>query len=341
MKLDELKNLVANYSKAESDYVILQLYKLVPKGKRDEYDIDDLLQKPKAHIAGTQKPVKKDTSVSLEDLDAETTQFLKDAYAQNYLVPNRSVSKKDRPKWRFVVMRLYKEILNKSSDEQSAAKCTDLLENLYKMLTYSCGYTLFTAYDSFESIKIDQSDFFKSVIALYAKCYDKPQYIDKSIDLITDHDLNRYTLYSQLIWIFVDTLNIPDLKYAAIDSALTNWTATEAILRAEEKNKQETFGRSKTYKLKEKANNLVEIAFACYCSLFEFENAIEMYHEKYIERDPEVALYILVNLLFPFQKHELIGEQITLAEKRGIVPRQRLIEVKEHIRTHHKVPQYL
>lgn len=341
MKLDEVKKLIATYSKEESDYVILQLYKLIPKNKREEYDTDDLLQNPKAHITGKKPVQKKESSVSLEGIEAEHRFFLENAYAQNYLIPNRYVSKKDRPKWRFVVMRLYKETLWKSGDEDSLARCAELLEKLYLMLTYSCGYILFSAYDTFESIKISQSEFFRSVIDLYNKCYDKPKYIEKSIDLITDNHLNRYTLHSELIWIFADTLNIPDLKYTAIDQALYKWTVTQASL-AGERSKKKTFGSdNKEYQIQEKCNHLIEIAFTCYCLLFEFENAINLFHEKYLEKDKEIALYILVRFLMSVQQPELIDEQITLAEKRGISPRKRLLEVRDFIKKHNKTPDYL
>ena len=48
---------------------------------------------------------------------------------QYYLIPNKIISKSERPKWRFLVKNLYKEIVEASKDDANKAKSADLLSD--------------------------------------------------------------------------------------------------------------------------------------------------------------------------------------------------------------------
>ena len=72
---------------------------------------------------------------------------------------------------------------------------------------------LSNSYDVFESIGITQSDFFNQVILLNLNRYDdKRDFINRNIKLIVNNSVNRYTLYSSLMIIFINYLDIPDMK---------------------------------------------------------------------------------------------------------------------------------
>jgi hypothetical protein len=57
-----------------------------------------------------------------------------------------------------------KNINHAATREANVAKAAELLEKLYVMLCYSCRYTLFSAYDSFQSVGVAQEDFFRAVL---------------------------------------------------------------------------------------------------------------------------------------------------------------------------------
>jgi hypothetical protein len=97
-------------------------------------------------------------------LASETERFVSNAYNDYYCIPNSVVPKRERSQWRFTVLRLFKNINHAATREATVAKAAELLEKLYVMLCYSCRYTLFSAYDSFQSVGVSQEDFFRAVV---------------------------------------------------------------------------------------------------------------------------------------------------------------------------------
>ncbi len=51
-------------------------------------------------------------------LEDEITQFLSNAYAQNYLIPNKVIPKSQRSKWRFMVKKYIKELEKISTEDE-------------------------------------------------------------------------------------------------------------------------------------------------------------------------------------------------------------------------------
>jgi hypothetical protein len=95
------------------------------------------------------------------------------------------------------------------------------------------------------------------------------------------------------------------------------------------------------YKLGELLNNLTKMAFKGYLGLHENANAINHFKEFYKEKDREVKLYILIDLLFKIGEKELILQELNEAEKQKIVMRKSLIKLREHIIEHNDLPRYI
>ncbi|MEA3497185.1 MAG: hypothetical protein U9R42_14250 [Bacteroidota bacterium] len=329
MKIGELRTTVKKHSKKELEYIIAELYKLVPKNKKEIYQIDDLIEKP----VKTTKVVKQKKIRQIEDIAEDVDIFHDNAIEQNYLIPNTIISKKERPKWRFVVKRLYKEIIEAEKNGNSPLRCGQELQILYETLTYACGYQIFSTYDSFESVGIEQADFFEQTIRIYRHSMSIEDFITKGINLVIDNELNRYTVYSELMEIFISYCQTPDMKELAVKELKRLW---------EKKNKEVVRGSSwstNLYDKERKLNNYTEFAFRYYAHLFDFENAIKIYKTKYIEKDKEVKLYILIRLLFKFKEKDLIHNELKVA--RDIKQRDSLQKMLSFIEKNDSLPKYI
>jgi hypothetical protein len=334
MKVNELRSLIKKHKREELEYIIVELYKMLTKVQKEDNDADCLITKPVKNQT-SRKNGKKQERTYME-IEKETLAFIENALGGYYTMPNRSVSKKDRPKWRFVAKRLFNEISTAAQKDENKKSAAQLITNLYLMLCHSCGYILFTAYDTFDSVGIPQTEFFDRVLKLNHAYMDKGAFVEQGINLVINNYLNRYTLYSELMEIYIRYLPIPDLKYTAIKTARGLY---DKIQQAPVK--KESWGMNSEYAKDRKLNNLAEIIFRCYAHLYEFDNAIDAYLELSKEKDPEISLYVLVSLLFAFEEKELIVSEINKAMKQGIEPRSNLMKLKTYVEKNDKLPEYM
>jgi len=334
LKLTEVRAALKMHKKEDLEFIVAEIYKMLPKEKKIDYNIAQLIKNPAQVKDEPKKRTNSKHLRSFEEIQTEVENFVSNAYEQNYLIPNRNVQKSDRSKWRFVVKRLYKELIPYGRKEEYRPRASGLLEKIYEVLCYSCGYQLFSAYDSFESVGIEQTDFFRSVIDIYEKFLDKDAFIKKSITLIINNYLNRYTLYSGLIIEFIECLNIPDLHYRAIEFAKQKWEEIKMVKAGK------SDGGSQYEKTK-KLNNLTEIIFRSYAELDEFDNAIAYFTKHQIEHEQEILLYVLIQLLMGYNKTELVLNELTKAENDKIKLRERLLKLKVFIEKNDKLPKYL
>jgi hypothetical protein len=120
----------------------------------------------------------------------DTNFFIENAYSQNYFAPNQIISKKERPKWRFVVKRLYNDLSLAARIDDDLPLAAQLLEKLYILLCYSCDYTLFNAYDPFQSIGITQKEFFHRILSLKYRYENSTDFVRNALLLLINNSLN-------------------------------------------------------------------------------------------------------------------------------------------------------
>ncbi len=332
LKLSEVRELIKKHDRKDLEFIIAQLYKMISKDKKIDNDVASLIENPGKFANSSKTSKKGKTMRPFDDVEKEVLFFEANAYEQNYMIPNRSIKKADRPKWRFVVKRLYKELNEYAKQEEYIQKAADNLLKLYEVLTYACGYYLFNAYDAFDSVGIAQETFFQSVVDKYNKTQEREAFISKSIDIMFDNFLNRYTLYSDLMLIFLEYIQTPDMLYLTIDISRQK--------RQKLANTEKTTKGDYEYEVEKKLNNYTELVFRCYASLYEFDNALSDYQKYAIEREEEVKLYILVSLLFGYEKKDLILKLITENEKKMAL-RERLIKMKNYILEKDELPKYM
>jgi len=330
LKIDEVRKLIKEYKRAELESVAEALYKMLTKSQKLDNNIAELLQNPDKKLASN-KAKKSEQQRPFAEVKAETLWFVDNAYKQNFFAPNRIVPKKERPKWRFLAKNLYKELIVYSREDLYKNEAAELLEKIYVMLCYSCDYILFSAYDSFESVGVPQTAFFEETLKALNSTCEKDVMIDKAIDLIVNNALNRYTLYEELMDILIGQLETVDMKYLLIEKCqLKRKTLTSK--------KPETSKFSSNYNFETLLNNLTTLIFKANAALFETTNGINDFMMHFIQSDPEIKLYILINLLLGFNEKDLIVQLIEDAKKNKMELRKSLLDLLEFIKTNNALP---
>jgi hypothetical protein len=333
MKIGELRSLIDKYSASQMKTIIAEMYKALSKSLKEDSGIDQLIRNPDQTIQAGKK-TKQEEVPDIGLLEDEVTEFIENAYNQLYLIPNRIVSKPERSKWRFVVKRLYKDLLAAARSKEDLPVAVELLEKLYEVLCYSCSYVIFSAYDSFESVGIEQQEFFRRILSLKYDYEDKKSFLKNALLLLTNTRLNRYTLYSTLMNVILEFLKTPGLR----EMTVSQCTELIEVLKMGPFPKKDPWDH--TDEDQEKINLLAEMGFLCFAQLYEFENAVSYFKKYYLEVSAEIKLYILLELLFNINQKEYFLKEYELALKNGVAPREELEKTYRFIKNNGVFPEY-
>ncbi|MEA4882814.1 MAG: hypothetical protein VB144_03960 [Clostridia bacterium] len=335
MKITELRNVIRDYSQEQLALLVTELYKAMPKAVRDEKNIDAIVQNPDAQAVRRLRPSHEGSNLCFDDVASETRTFIENASCQCYFVPNRVITKGQRPKWRFIVRRLYGSLVQLSAQPECRQPAAELVEQLYKLLCRACRVALFSTCEPFRSVGIPQTEFFSQVLTLKRQYSDKSQFVQEAVALAVNGGLDGSTTTTGLMLVFLEFLPIPDLKLRAI-------AAAEELKDQIMNERQQARDWSDRYETEGRLNHLTELAFHCYAQLGEFEKAIDYFDAHCLENDEEVKLYVLAQLLFYcYQQPELTAEQIRKAMARGVRPRPGLIKLAGSIAVNKKLPEQL
>lgn len=334
MKVNELREKLSKLKKEEIVQIASEFYKLIPKSKKEDYDLDSYINNPSKR----QKKSKPKAMMSLAEIEVLINEFIEDAKEQYYLIPNRKVPKKERSTWRFKVKRWYKNLINTQRSDKDLVKQSNLLLNLYELICESCGYQYFSGYDSFQSIGIEQLTFYRSVIALKQESQGKLDSVRECIELIVNNYLNRYTLYSMLMRELLSTFETVDLKKKGIE--VVEGLILDNGFTQKKRDQKYHYYSTKDFLQREKNNNLSELGLRLYISLYEIEEGI-LFYEKYYHENEEVKLYILIRILFELRKKEEIVKQLENSLVKGIKPRKNLLNLLKEIKSKGELPDYM
>lgn len=332
MKIQQVRAFAAGYDEETLRKLISEIYKRIPKKVIEEKQLDLLLENPQEYLGGKNKPAKKIIMPDIDEVRWEVEEFITNARAQNYLAPNRVISKRERPKWRFLVKRLYKDLLTLSQDPEDLLETGKLLMDLYKVLCEGCGVYLFTSEEPFASVGVVQRSFYRNVVAVNARTKQPDEWIKEAILLIVDQDVDGNTLYSGLMDELLEFLTTAPLKETSI-----KWC--ETLRRG--KPVQPARRSSSKYELERRNNHLTELIFRIYVSLSEKEAAIADLKRHYVEASAEVGLYILMRLLLEYEEKELWLREYESAMLHGVQPRQSLVKDYDRIKKTGELPKYL
>lgn len=334
MLVSELRELIKKYKEEDLRLLISEMYKAMPKKLREDKDIDALVNDVHAYL-NTGKAIRKQcTQKDINNLKAEIEQFIDYAYKQYYFAPNSIVHKKERPKWRFKVKAYIKDLQCFPVEGEEGITATNLLEKLYEMLSYGCGYYIFNTDNPFWSVGIAQTELLDIVIKRKLGNGISQETIKASIDLVINSILDTNTLYSSLMLVLISNLKTPDSKELAIEQC----KALKAELDRPKASKKSRFSDSSDYIRTEKVNNIAEMVFRLYVSLSEYEKAIKYYCDSNVEWDKEISLYVLLSLLREYELKEYWLREYDEAVKKGVNPRTALQNTYKYIRENDKLP---
>jgi hypothetical protein len=260
----------------------------------------------------------------IAELEMDIDEFIENARAQYYFAPNRIVAKKDRPKWRFLVKQYYRDLVAVANLEENLSSAASMLERLYSLLCYACGYYTFNTTNPFHSIGIPQTEFFRQVLTLKKRCEESRIFFTGSLKLVVENDVDGITIHRFLIDVILDFLTTPDLCETAI--AICGETIEDY-----QKIKIKANDSMQQYKQQSKIEELAVVGFLCQAKLHNFEAAIAFFQQYYHRKDPEAALFVLLELLQEFDQKELFIREYSRACNEGITPRSGLQQIYEKI----------
>lgn len=338
MLVSELRELLKKYKEEDLRLIISEMYKAMPKKLREDKDIDALLQDVHAYMRTGKVESRQDKQIDVNNLKQKIDLFIDYAYKQYYFAPNSFIHKKERPKWRFIVKAYIKDLQDISIDSVEGSIATDLLQKLYEMLCYACGYYIFNTENPFQSVGIEQAVLLDTVIKRKLGGGINNESVKSVIELVINSELDRETLHSYLIQTLVKNLKTPDSKVIAIEQCKLLKKELEKSKPAP--SKKSWSSDSSDYKREDKINNLVEMVFRIHTELCEYDEAIKYFNGNNIERNAEVSLDVLLSLLLEYNLKELWLREFDGALKKGVKPRETLQKTYKYIHENDKLPEY-
>ena len=179
MKVAELRQKLAKLKKDELTKLAVEFYKLIPKAKKEDNHLDNLINNPNSKV-------KKSTAkgASLLELTIDINRFIEHVKAEYYWRSNKVIPKKERPKWRFAVKKWYKELSNLNRTDADIVLQLELLKKLYELLCDSYSEYYFTSDYAFKSISVEQADFYQTIISFIYELEGPTGVIHKGFDLL-------------------------------------------------------------------------------------------------------------------------------------------------------------
>lgn len=295
MTVKEIKDSLRNYNNEDLYKIIVELYKRIPKKKKEEYNIDKLI----TNYYEETKKVKEEKNLSFEDLVKEIEYFIDCAKNDLYCSNNNIISKKERTQWRFKPMKYYKELIKIDNNTYEGKIATDLLFQLYSLLSYGAVYLTFSNWDTFRAILISQTKFLRIVLERIFEHEVTREDIEKCIDVLV-LGVDRETLYKDLFYIFGAYSKTNENRVIAVE-ILKNKIKN---LQMQLKDKDIKRNYDKTYKIESIINHYATIVLVLDIYLNNIDEGCKYYIDNYKERNKEITMYCLLNHLEDFDLYE-------------------------------------
>lgn len=323
MLLSELRNLLKKYDENDLKVLVVEMYKSMPKKLRQEKEIDRLVED--VNKTKDERKTKK-SKIDFELLKYDVEIFIEYAYKQYYFAPNNFVHKKERPKWRFKVKGFINVLSSVSIYSEDSKVATELLEKIYSMLCYACAYYLFNTDDPFKSVGIDSGEFLEIIITRRFGDGIDAEAIKSVISLVVKSESERSYTKATSLYRIVGYLKTIDSKEIAIEQC----KSIKTEITVENQTRKRSWNSSYWYD--DKMNAITEFVVALNLEISESENGIKYFRKYYIEKNKEVALYVLLQLLFEYDLTEYWVSEYEKALKKDVSPRKTLQETYKKIK---------
>lgn len=319
MKVQELRQLMSKADREHLEKAFAESYKQLRKAQKEEIDsiLIDILE------GKTGEKKKKEEKLSFEELEQQINIFIENAYAQNYLAPNRVIPKNQRPKWRFLVKNFIKELEKITVEDDDHPKAVKLLTDLYRMICYACDYYLFSTEDPFRSIGWEQPDLFGLLVKkTFAAGYTRED-ISRLLLCACTGGLSRESLHIVQEMVLLQELKTSDVKYMAVEEAKKLVDERTGMLAGLKKYD------SKRFSLEGAVDELCGMVLLITIALGEEEQGIDYYFKRSREEDKEIILYRALDRVDWMEKDDLWLKVYEYGVRKKIEPRKRLKEEYE------------
>ncbi len=283
MNVAELKKILKSKKKAELEELVLTLYRHIPMKKIEIEGIDKIFSIEPANINNNIHDNLLNEKALLKEINTFNSNFL----AGNYGLPNRIISKDKRSKWRFEVIRFYKEVVKIFPNATMKLELAESFGQLYDAMVEGCSRYLCSSEDCFASVQKSQTVFFIQVIQFKKEV------------------LSGEALYRQLMeHIMVDGLSYDTLSselYAAMADSFASPMALEDLAVISKEYCKNTYEKYSQAKIKDKyassynVKKLIEGVAIILLKLKENQDAKEIFYQFLnIVKDNNEMYYIMV-----------------------------------------------
>ena len=217
MKVAQLRELLAGYDADTLRVLAVELYKAIPVALKREKELDRLMEDPEGWRA-ERKPARRRRTIDAGLVCDDAELFLENAREGNYFKPNLMVSKKERPKWRFVAKRLYRDLQAAALDEEWGEDAVDLLGQLFEVLCLGEEIYLFPSTTPFETIKVPKEEFYRTMLALDRRRGDPAAHVAFAFDMLVSAS-EVWGPPTEMVAALLEHLATPDMKELAVQEA--------------------------------------------------------------------------------------------------------------------------
>lgn len=316
MYIKEVREDIKKYSRKDLEQLVVELYKQIPKAKREEHQTDKMItDMHQLKVDKKKAPPKR----PFADLAAEIHDFIVLAKEQYYFKPNRLIPKKERSNWRFTVINFVKELDSYTPSDPNYAASTDLFIDLYEILSYASAYWTFVSDEPFAAIKITQREFIEKIcLRLFHKEYNEMN-IERILTLVLESPTDRESLTSynlEGILSHLSTNPVKELTLEVIDRLLNSY---KKHYQAQPQNSNEQ------YQFKYYIQALAEFYLRIQIDLSNVNAGIAYFNTHYPQKNSEIKLFIILSTLESFELYEPYVATYEAALKKRIKPRDELV----------------
>lgn len=326
MKVQELRKLLSSSDRGNLEKAFAECYKQLCKGQKEEMDpvLVDILEGKDIDKK------KRESTVNFEELEQQIAEFIENAYAQNYFVPNRSVPKSQRPKWRFMVKNFIKSLEKVPLESEYYSRAVKLLADLYHLMCAACNCYLFSTDDPFRSIGWAQSGLFELLVKMtFASGYTREN-IEQLLITACSGGLSVESLHIGQELVLLGGLRTTDVKLMAMEEAKK--------LVEGRMSKLGNLGRNSNgaYDLMDSVNELCGMILLISIELAEADAGIEYYFTHARNHDKEVTLYCILDLIHIMEDDDLWIRVYEYGIRKKIKPRDYLKDKYEKLKRERK-----
>lgn len=319
MKVQELRDKIKEMDRETLEIAFVQVYKQFSKAAKEQ-NIDPIIldvMEHKGKVTNKESSRKQDFSELSKEIDA----FLQNAKAGYYYIPNKIIPKNQRSKWRFLVKGFIKQIDQITSEDAHFQEASDYLKKIFHLLSYACGYYLFSTDDPFRSVGIPQADFYEKVLARQFTAGYTREGIDEMTRMATEVFLDRSNLHSIMSASLIYSLKTTDMKEMLMD------IIKEIISEKEQKLSEMKNNKTAVYYLKENINELSKMYLGVNLIQMEEQEGFSyfMKHSDYMNR--EIALFVALDMTVIFGETDQWIWIYEKGVKMGIKPRESVKEI--------------